>query len=437
MNQNQYYDVIIIGASVGGSSAAILYAQRGLRVALIERNSDINAYKKVCTHHIQPFAVPVLKKIGVFEKLKAAGGQPNASRIWTRYGWFGPGAKSKAHGLNIRRSVLDPILRQQAAAMPKVDLMLGTSLQELVQEDGRITGVKVRVASRQTKTLYAKLVVGADGRYSRTATLAKLPTRTEENNRFIYFAYFRNLPLNDEAQTRVWYLDPDVAYAMVNDDGLTLMAVMVHKSKLEAFKKDIQGNFSKMLHHLPDGPDLSMAEQVSEVTGMLNMPNISRVPVAPGLALVGDAALASDPVWGNGIGWAINSARWLVDKTANSLTLGTAKEIDVALRAYQEQHQKKLGPRFERDVDFASGRRLNLVEQLMYAASVKEKRFWQYTGPTIMSWEQREQLPSLDVMMDALLVVTGLSRWSKRWQAGQSWWMALWNQPPRSITKSS
>jgi 2-polyprenyl-6-methoxyphenol hydroxylase-like FAD-dependent oxidoreductase len=436
MNQNQYYDVIIIGASVGGSSAAILYAQRGLRVALVERNSDIDAYKKVCTHHIQPFAVPVLKKMGIFEKLTAAGGQSNASRIWTRYGWFGPGAKSKSQGINIRRSVLDPMLRRQAAALPKVDLMLGTSLQELVREDGRITGVKVRTATRETKTLYAKLVVGADGRYSRTATLADLPTRSEENNRFIYFAYFRNLPLTDEAQTLVWYLNPDIAYAMANDDGLTLMAVMVHKNKLDTFKKDIEGNFRKMLHQLPDGPDFANAEQASEVIGMLNMPNISRSPAAPGLALIGDATLAADPVWGNGMAWAFNSARWLVDRTAHSLMTGTAQDIDAALETYKEHHQNRLGPRFEREVDFANGRRFNLIEQLMQAASVKDKRFWSYAAPTIMNWRKREQLPSRELIRDALQVVTGLDQWSHGWHAWQNRWTRLWHHSSETAIHS-
>ena len=92
----------------------------------------------------------------------------------------------------------------------------------------------------------------------------------EENNRFIYFAYFRNLLLSDEAQTLVWYLNPDIAYA----------------------------------------------------------PNIFRQSAAPGLALIGDAALAPDPVWGNGMGWAFNPARWLVDKTAKALRLGTAEDIN-------------------------------------------------------------------------------------------------------------
>ncbi|WP_443065393.1 FAD-dependent monooxygenase [Streptomyces sp. NBC_00536] len=44
------YDVVISGASLAGSAAAILLARRGVRVALLERRSDPAAYKVLCTH---------------------------------------------------------------------------------------------------------------------------------------------------------------------------------------------------------------------------------------------------------------------------------------------------------------------------------------------------------------------------------------------------
>ena len=39
----QDFDVVIVGASVAGCTAARLYAQRGARVALVERRPDIDA----------------------------------------------------------------------------------------------------------------------------------------------------------------------------------------------------------------------------------------------------------------------------------------------------------------------------------------------------------------------------------------------------------
>ena len=42
-------DVAIVGASVAGCTAAILFARAGVKVTLLERNSDPLVYKRVCT----------------------------------------------------------------------------------------------------------------------------------------------------------------------------------------------------------------------------------------------------------------------------------------------------------------------------------------------------------------------------------------------------
>lgn len=409
-DRRHLYDVAIVGASIAGCSAAILYAQKGLRVALIERNPDIDSYKKVCTHHIQPAGVPVLKKLGLYDQLMDAGGMPNAGRVWTRHGWYGPGLRSKHHGINIRRSVLDPMLRHAAAEMPNIDLLLGFSLRDLIYRQDRVVGVVVQTPDRAKREIYAKLVVGADGRRSKTAELANIPTRKEENGRAVYFAYYRNLPLANGENTLVWFTEPDIAYAMTNEDGVTLLSVSVQKEDLPAFKENVALNFANRFSQLPDSPDIEGGESVSKVMGMLNMPNIARDPVQPGLALIGDAALASDPIWGNGMSWSLGTAQWLVGKTAKSLVCGLPEEMDAGLNRYREKHQARLMPRFEADVDFSKRRRFNPVERLMYAASVKDRHFWQYTGPTSLKWKDRDNLPPAKAIVGAFMSVTGLNQ---------------------------
>ena len=56
------YDVAVVGASIAGCTAATLFARRGASVALIERHSDPNAHKVLCTHFIQPSAVPTIER---------------------------------------------------------------------------------------------------------------------------------------------------------------------------------------------------------------------------------------------------------------------------------------------------------------------------------------------------------------------------------------
>ena len=73
MPTNQY-DVVIVGASIAGCTAATLLARQGLNVALVERQADPDAYKKPCTHYIQASATPTIQRLGLDRLIEAAGG---------------------------------------------------------------------------------------------------------------------------------------------------------------------------------------------------------------------------------------------------------------------------------------------------------------------------------------------------------------------------
>jgi 2-polyprenyl-6-methoxyphenol hydroxylase-like FAD-dependent oxidoreductase len=375
-------------------------------VALLERSKDINVYKKVCTHYIQPNAVPTLKRLGLTDDIEAAGGIRNGGQAWTRWGWLGAGARKddKAYGYSIRREVLDPLLRSHAAATAGVDFRPGTTLRELIYHHDRIVGIRAEGPGHQQLEFRAQLIVGADGRNSRTAELAGVPGQVKANNRFMYFAYFRNLTLATGQRNQVWYLEPEVAYALPNDNSLTLLACALPKSKLAEFKQDTPGNFRRFFEGLPNGPNLQAAEQVSAVIGMLDMPLIYRQLVAPGLALVGDAALAPDPVWGNGVGWAIQTAAWLVDATAEALVEVQPDRLDQALERYRKQHQAAFGSRFAREADFAQARRFNIFERLIYSATMHNPRLGQYTGPHTTRLTNIRHFPPFKAIIRALLV---------------------------------
>jgi 2-polyprenyl-6-methoxyphenol hydroxylase-like FAD-dependent oxidoreductase len=397
------YDVIIVGASVAGSTAAIFYAEAGLRVALIERSQDIDAYKKACTHYLQAQAYPILKRLGMTNAIEEAGGVRNGGYAWTKYGWIGDGVNPRRYGYNIRRELLDPLLRRKANDTPGVDLHLGTSMHGILQENGRFTGIQAR-QGRQEITLYANLIVGADGRYSRTAELANVPTKTFENNRFCYFAYYRNLPLASGRGGQTWFQDDTIAYAMPNDHDLTMVAVMKPKKELKAFKANLEENFEQFFLNLPSAPAIHEAERTTKILGMLDAPMVSRKTAVSGLALIGDAALASDPVWGNGMSWAFQAADWLVKATHKTLAAQDIEAIDASLQKYEQKHHDRLGERFARDVDFARGRSLNWLERLFYSAAVHEPKLARYTGPYSTRLNESRTWPPLTAIKEAVLV---------------------------------
>ena len=103
------YDVVIVGASLAGSVAATLYSRRGLSVALVERHSDPDAFKRVCTHLIQASATPMMRRHDLDKVLEDAGAIRYKLQAWTRWGWVAPPQfqspeTAEDYGYNLRRS---------------------------------------------------------------------------------------------------------------------------------------------------------------------------------------------------------------------------------------------------------------------------------------------------------------------------------------------
>lgn len=373
------YDVVISGASLAGSAAAILLARRGVRVALLERRSDPDAYKVLCTHSITANAYPVLDEIGLIPALEEAGAVRNQSRLYTRWGWIepraAPGGPELPYAYNVRRSTLDPLIRSRAGDTPGVDLLLGHQVTGLLREAGRSSGVRVSTPQGE-REIRARLVVGADGKDSAVAKYAGAPVRLHENARFGYLAQYRDLPLPGGIG-HVWFLEPDMAYAFPNDDGVTVVAVLPDKKRLPAFRKDLEGSFSAFVRALPEAPPIDAAERISKLIGTVNYPLHSRKPTAPGVALIGDAALTADPLWGVGCGWALQSAQWLAAAAAPAAT--GQGDLDRALAAYARKHWRRLRGHQYLAADFATARPFNPMERLMFSAAARDEAMARHT----------------------------------------------------------
>jgi 2-polyprenyl-6-methoxyphenol hydroxylase-like FAD-dependent oxidoreductase len=365
------YDVAIVGASLAGCATARLFAEQGFSVALIEQHTALNWHKRLCTHYIQACAIRPIQRLGLEPLIEQAGGVRSRMEIWTRWGWIKHESDSApdTYGYSIRRQTLDPIVRQLAADTPGVELLLGSKVQTLLRDQGRFVGMTLRDNQGVTRDISARLIVAADGRNSPLADQAEVPVKVRRNERFTYFAYYRNVRLASGDDSQLWMLDPDVAYALPCEDGITLLCAWITKDKLADFQRDREGSFERFLLSLPDGPDLARAERVSELLGAVDLPVVFHYAALPGLALVGDAALAADPLWGVGCGWAFQSAEWLVDAVSPALANGDG--LDRALNAYRLQHRRMLGGHFAMISSYARGQRFSMFEKLYFSAAAK------------------------------------------------------------------
>jgi flavin-dependent dehydrogenase len=168
----------------------------------------------------------------------------------------------------------------------------------------------------------------------------------------------------------MWLTGRDALYCFPNDDGITVAAAFLNNDRLPDFKGDKEAAFLKAFSTLDRAPDLPNATRIAPMIGKLDMPNVRRPAGRPGIAFVGDAAQASDPLWGVGVGFALQSASWLADELAGPLAAGI--DPDPALERYRRKHRRELALHHLQMADFSNGRKMNIMERTMHRAATRD-----------------------------------------------------------------
>lgn len=370
----QSYDAVIVGGSLAGCAAATMLGRAGARVAVVEKSPDPAAFKRICSHFIQASAVPTLERLDLVEPMVEAGAVCSRLHTRTRWGWVEPDPETAAVGIDLRREKLDPLVREMAAATPGVEVLMGQTVTELRRAGGTVRGVVARDREGVETTIEAPLTIGADGRDSLIAKLSGVKLKTYPHGRFAYGGYFEDLELASAPDVTMWMMDPEWAAAFPTDGGLTFCAAMPLKEHLADFKADPVEALAAYFESLPEAPSLRSARLVGDpgVLGKIDMTNRMRTPTAPGLALIGDAALATDPLFGVGCGWAFQSAEWLADAVAPALRGEEA--LERGLRRYRRAHSRHLRGHAWTIHDYSKGRKMLPGERLLFSAATHDQR---------------------------------------------------------------
>jgi 2-polyprenyl-6-methoxyphenol hydroxylase-like FAD-dependent oxidoreductase len=166
-------------------------------------------------------------------------------------------------------------------------------------------------------------------------------------------------------------MDPDWAAAFPTDDGLVFYAVMPTMDRLPEFKADPLAAMVDYFDRAPEAPSLGAATVTDEgIVGKIDMTNRVRTPSMPGLALVGDAALATDPLFGIGCGWAFQTSEWLADAVAPALR--GEGSLEAGLRRYRRKHARRLGGHAYMIHDYATGRKMQPPERLLFSGAARD-----------------------------------------------------------------
>jgi 2-polyprenyl-6-methoxyphenol hydroxylase-like FAD-dependent oxidoreductase len=341
---DRIYEAIVVGARCAGSPTAMLLARKGHRVLLLDRArfpSDT-----VSTHVLHPIAVAALSRWGLLDRLAATGCPP----IHTYSFDFGPITISGSPGTEEapvaycpRRTVLDKLL-VNAAAEAGAEVREGFAVERVLIEDGRVVGIEGRSASGQKVTERAAVVVGADGRNSFVAQAVK-PDQYHEKPPLLaaYYTYWSGLPMDGRFET---YIRPNCGFAAApTHDNLTLVIAGWPYAQLEANKKDIEGNYRKVIEQAPEfARRVSAAKREARFAGAA-LPNFFRKPYGPGWALVGDAGYNKDPITAQGILDAFRDAERCAGALHDAFT-GT-RPFEKGMGAYQRDRDANALPMYE------------------------------------------------------------------------------------------
>ncbi len=345
------WDVIVVGARCAGSPTAMLLARRGYRVLVVDRASFPS--DTLSTHVVHPTAVAALQRWGVLEPIVASGCPP----IHTYRFDFGPvilagspGSPGAPVAYCPRRTVLDHVL-VQAAADAGAEIREGFSVEEVVIEDGRVTGIRGHGADGATVHERARLVIGADGRSSLVARAVQAPRYHEKPpQQGGYYSYWSGLPT--DGRFEIYIRERCGFAAAATNDGLTMVVGGWPFSDFEAGRKDHERRFLAMFDAVPEFAErVRGARREARIAGSA-VDNFFRVPYGPGWALVGDAGYNKDPITAQGILDSFLDAELLAD--AAHAALSGAQPHDDAMRAYQQARDQRALPMYELTCQLAS-----------------------------------------------------------------------------------
>jgi 2-polyprenyl-6-methoxyphenol hydroxylase-like FAD-dependent oxidoreductase len=318
-------DVVVVGAALGGATAALLMARAGARVTLLEKVAAPAAVGAGIA--VAENGLAVLEALGLGPELARLGAPVEAARIVDGAGRTllrpsGP----QPRALMLRRSDLYTLLLGAVRAENRITLRLDA---EVLSADAS-GAVVVRTAQGES-TLRADLVVGADGVHSRVREGGNFGAEVRRTGvRYARMLVPPGLARGEEAWTRLGLFGSfalrDGTYVFASAHGPTAH-LLESRGDLRAWKDAWARAYAPA------------AEIMASIQGweQLVINQVIRVDCARlfdgRLALLGDAAHAMAPNVGQGG----NSA--IVDAAVLTAALREGGSVDEALARYDARRR--------------------------------------------------------------------------------------------------
>ena len=327
----QRADVVIVGAGIGGAVLALDLGRRGWRVALVERES---APPRIARPEILWGATPrALEGYSIGDAIRDASVQLAAIEIggpkpWlriTRDDFAAAGVEAFSTNPSLTRS----IIADAALATGNVEIHRGVAVDDLLRDDGRVTGVRARRGDAAF-TLEASLVVGDDGGSSVVRTRLGIPIALDTFPIDFVTAAIPRWPLAAPG-ARVW-IDPK----RMSGGGLPVAGFIPWPRNEGVLLVPLPADRAQRIFEQPAEDFWEALGRVTPMAGALreqlvfprDFRHVARPfghaasYVANGAAVIGDAAHPMTPAGGQGANASIWDALALADVADSALRAG-------------------------------------------------------------------------------------------------------------------
>lgn len=309
-------DVIIIGGGPSGCAAALGLNRLGYRVVLCDQAKFPR--DKVCGEFVSPAADPILKRLGVLDRIEAlspkrlkgvAISSYEGEEIVIDYPKM-PGMDVRPTSLSVPRYELDASFLVQVKQVG-VEVLEQHKVTQFLFADGRVNGVSGLDESKISFTLKAPLVIDAGGRNAISLRKMGLKNKSAGNIKIAMAAHWEGAQVAD-----------DYCYMHVSHPGYTGISsvgrdrsnvvLVVNRQSMNGEKLD-KFYLDAVMRNVHRRKILQDAECIESVRTIESLAFTVKPVTCGGLLLVGDAMGFIDPFTGEGIYLSLRSSEIAVE----------------------------------------------------------------------------------------------------------------------------
>ncbi len=354
------YDLVVVGAGPGGSTAAAVAARAGLSVLLVEKRQEIGSPVRcaegVSRAQLAPFVNPDPRWIAA-EITQAEITVIDGRHAQTLHA-------SGGRGYVLERRIFDRALAEQAA-LAGAEIRVKSAVTGLLLEGRRVAGVILRhadfLAGPGAAEVTARIVVAADGVEAQVGRWAGLDLQLPLRDTMVCAQYLL-AGVNVDPTCTSYVIDHGAApggYAWIFPKGEALANVglgvqgdLWHQGpsqppQQKATACQDQAVLGLLNRFVETHPRLAAGYPVTLVTGNVPVVHSPERIVADGLMVVGDAARQVDPLTGGGIANAMQAGQWAAEAAIEAVAAGDPSAA--FLRRYQDRWNQSIGRKMQRN----------------------------------------------------------------------------------------